>query len=203
MRHVKPAPAAHPVHDLVRNRWSTVSFSGEPLEAPTLRSLLEAARWAPSSRNEQPWRFVVAPRGDEKAFDTLLACLDEGNRRWAGAAGALLLAVARTTFAQTGAPNPHAWHDVGLAIAQLTLQATALGLSVHPMGGFSAEAARTACGIPDGFEPVTALAVGAPAPPDALPEDLRRRELEPRRRRPQSEFAFGLRWGEAWAGEAE
>lgn len=191
----KSAQAAYPIHDLLSHRWSPRAFSEEPLSEATLRSLLEAARWAPSCFNAQPWHLFAALRQEPAPFAQLLQCLNEGNRPWAQAAGALVLTVARTHFAHNGKPNAHAWHDVGQATSQLTLQATALGLGVHQMAGFSAEHARAAFGIPEGFEPVAMVAVGHLGDPSSLPEPLSERERAPRQRREQSEFVFAGAWG--------
>ncbi len=194
----KPARADYEIHELIRERWSPRAFSEKPIEERALRSLLEAARWAPSSFNEQPWRFIVARREDEREFARLLSCLSEGNQRWARHAAVLLLSVASTVFARNGKPNRHAFHDVGLAAAHLALQATALGIAVHPMAGFSCERARELYRIPEGFEPVAAIAAGYPGEPADLPDDLRELELRERSRRPQPEFVFHGVWGEPW-----
>ena len=195
----KPASTEHDVHDLIRRRWSPRAFSSQSVGDAELGSLLEAARWAASCMNEQPWRFIVARRENQVEFDRLLSCLNEGNQRWAQGAAVLILSVARQTFARNGKPNRHALHDVGLATAQLSLQATALGLAVHPMAGFSAAKARDLYAIPEEFEPVAALAVGYPGLPEDLPDDLRARELAERSRHPQTEFAFAGTWGEPLA----
>jgi len=177
----KPASTDHQVHELIRERWSPRAFSHETVSDGQLLSLLEAARWAASCSNEQPWRFLVARRQDEAEF-------------------ARLLSVASTTFARTGTTNRHALHDVGLAAAQLTLQATALGLAVHQMAGFSTERARTLYAIPPEFEPVAAIAVGHPGDPDQLPDDLRAREVGVRSRRPLSDIVFTGAWGAPLGG---
>ena len=192
----KPAPAEHDLHPLIRQRFSPRAFSGRPVPDEILRSLLEAARWAPSCLNEQPWRFIVAHHSDTQAFDDLLSCLNEHNQVWAKEAPLLLLAVAARQFVQTGKPNRHALHDVGLAVAQLILQATDLGLGVHQMAGFSMDRAVEVYDIPEDFEPVSAIAVGYPGDPDQLPVDLRERELAPRTRKPQSEFVFQTTFGQ-------
>lgn len=190
----KPAPTHHDVHELIRTRWSPRAFSGEPVSDAALRSVLEASRWAPSCFNEQPWRFIVARREDHAEFDRLLSCLSESNQRWAKNAAVLMISVAAKTFARNGKPNRHALHDVGLAAAQLTLQATALGLAVHQMAGFSTERARELFAIPELFEPVAAIALGYSGSPDALPDDLRERELAGRSRKPQRDFVFSGNW---------
>jgi nitroreductase len=191
----KPAPVDHPIHDLMRRRWSPRAFEPRSLAADDLLSILEAARWSASASNEQPWRFIVALREPKPEFDRLLACLVEGNRRWAMHAGALLLTVARLDNERNGKPNRHAWHDTGMALAHMLLEATARGIAAHPMAGFDPALAREIYGIPAGFEPVTAVAFGRPAPPESLPEDLRVREVAPRIRRPLSDSVFTGAWG--------
>jgi len=191
----KPAATDHEVHELIRDRWSPRAFSSEPVSDADLHSMLEAARWAASCFNEQPWRFLVARRDDEAEFARLLSCLVASNRSWAKGASALLLTVASTKLAHNDQPNRHALHDVGLATAQLSLQATALGLVVHPMAGFSAERARELYAIPEDFECVAAIALGHPADLSELSEDVRMREMAERLRRPQAEFAFTGTWG--------
>lgn len=191
----KPAPADHPIHDLIRRRWSLRSFSDRPVPDETLRSLFEAARWAPSSFNEQPWSFLVTRRGEE-AFDRLAECLTGSNPRWAPRAPVLVLSIARLDIARSGAPNRHAYHDLGLAVGNLVLQATAMGLFVHQMAGFDAEKARAAFSIPEGHEPVAVIALGYAGDPNGLPEDLRDREFRVRVRKPIADFVYGARWGE-------
>src|SRR3712207_2046778 len=126
------------VHELIRERRSPLAYSDRAVGAEELRSLLEAARWAASSYNQQPWHFVVATKGEPREYGRLLSVLAPANAQWAGRAPVLMLTVAKLTFDADGAPNRHALHDVGQATAQLALQATALGLVVHQMGGFDA-----------------------------------------------------------------
>jgi nitroreductase len=181
----KPATTEYPVHDLIARRWSPRAFdSGRSVSPEAVGSLLEAARWAPSSMNEQPWRFVVARRERGEAFERLLDCLTPGNRRWAKDAAVLMLSVAKLRFARDDKLNRHALHDVGLAMGNLAAQATAMGLAVHQMGGFEIDEARQRYGIGEGYEPVAAVAIGYPAAPDQLPDELRQRELAPRTRKP-------------------
>ena len=188
--------AAHPMHDLLRRRRSPRAYDSRPVEPAALRSLLEAARWAPSSNNGQPWRFIVGERGvDDATFDRLLGVLGEKNARWARQAPVLMLAVARLhTYAGR---ESHALYDLGLAVAHLTTQATTLGLAVHQMGGFDLPAARDAFGIPAGYEPVAVIAIGYQGDPATLPDDLRERELAPRTREELDTFVYGAHWGEA------
>lgn len=193
----KPADTDSPIHELLAGRWSPRAFDERPVEPGKLRSLFEAARWAPSSSNEQPWRFVVATKEDQAAYDRLLACLVEGNRKWAFRAPVLILSVACMNFEDEGKPNRHAFHDVGLATENLLLQATALGLAAHPMAGFDIEKARTDLKIPSGYEPVAMIAVGYSGELNVLPEYLQQRELKPRERKPLTEIAFAGQWDNA------
>lgn len=190
----KPAPAAHPVHELVARRFSPCAFAARPVDPDALRSLFEAARWAPSASNGQPWRFVVATAAEPETLAAFVGALAEGNQRWARAAPVLVFAVTEPTRGE-GKPNLHARYDLGQAVAWLSVEATARGLRVHQMGGFDAERARAAAGIPADLDVVTAIALGHPGDPGGLPDDLRARETAPRQRRPQAEFVFGPRWG--------
>jgi nitroreductase len=191
----KPAVTQYPIHELLRRRWSPRAFSDRRVDSDTLRSLLEAARWAPSSYNEQPWSFIVATKDDPVEFGRLLSCLVEGNIQWAQHAPVLMISVARLSFEEDGKPNRHAFHDVGQAAANLTVQATALGLVVHQMAGILPDKVRALYGVPEKYEPVAGLALGYPGDPNALPERLRQRELAPRERKPLPEFVFTGHWG--------
>jgi nitroreductase len=192
----KPADTLYPIHDLLRQRWSPRAFDDRPIEPEKLRSLCEAARWAPSSNNEQPWRFIVADKDYETEWNRLFACLVEGNRKWAYRAPVLILSVASLNFEDDSTPNRHAFYDTGMAVENLVLQATALGLSAHQMAGFDVEKARADLKIPSGYEPVAMIAVGYPGDLASLPDRLRERELQPRSRRPISEWTFSGQWGE-------
>ncbi|NOS76954.1 MAG: nitroreductase family protein [Nitrospira sp.] len=191
----KPAETQSPIHDLLKRRWSPRAFSEQPVGPDMLLTLLEAARWAPSSSNEQPWRFVVATKQEPADYDRLLACLLEGNRKWAYRAPVLILSVARMDFEEDGRPNRHAFHDVGLATENLLLQVSALGLVAHPMAGFDIEKARADLKIPSGYEPVAMIAVGYPGELSVLLDYLQQRELKPRERKPLTEITFSGQWG--------
>jgi len=194
---IKLAAADHAIHSAIQQRWSPRAFAPQPVEPQKLLSLLEAARWAPSSGNGQPWHFIVGVRGSI-THTRLVEAIKEGNLPWAAQAPVLMLSVARTTTA-SGRPAPHAFYDVGLAVANLTFQATLLDLFVHQMGGFELEKARALFAIPDGFAPVTMLAIGYLGEPELLDERNRERELAPRTRRPLSEFVFEETWGKVAA----
>jgi nitroreductase len=191
----KPADVQHPIHELFRRRWSPRAFDERPIEPEKVTSLFEAARWAPSSNNEQPWRFLVATKEQEAEYARLLDCLLEGNRKWAYRAPVLILSVARMTFGDDAKPNRHAYHDTGLATENLVLQATASGLAAHQMAGFDLDKARANLNIPQGFEPVAMIAIGYPRDPDVLPDYLKQRELAPRERNPISAFVFSGDFG--------
>jgi nitroreductase len=189
----KPADTQYPIHDVLGRRWSPRAFDDRPIEPEKLRSLFEAARWAPSSNNEQPWRFLVATKEHATEYARLFDCLVEGNQKWAHRAPALLLSVATLQF-EDGSTNRHALHDMGMATENLVLQATALGLVAHQMAGFRIDQARTDCHIPEGYEPVAIIAVGYPGDPAQLSERLRARETQPRVRKPLTEFVYSATW---------
>lgn len=193
----KAASPGHSIHEFLVRRWSPYAFSDRPVAPEDLRSLLEAARWAASSYNEQPWHYIVATKDRPEDFAQVLSCLVEGNQAWARFAPVLALAVASLNFKRNGKPNKAAIHDLGLAAASLTFEATARGLSVHQMIGIVPEKAREVFRIPEGFEPFTGLAIGYVGDPSRLPEPLRPRDLAPRQRRPLREFVFGGSWGTA------
>lgn len=183
------------LHPLIADRHSPRSFDpAHALDDTSLAVLLEAARWAPSSMNHQPWRLVVARRGTE-AHGAVFRTLMPGNQRWAGDASALVVAIAERS--RDGEPIGTAEYDLGLAVAQMTTQAQAMGLHVHQMGGFDKMAARRVLGLDDDLLPVVVVAVGRRDAPERLPDDLRRRETAARTRRPLAETVLlvdGRRW---------
>jgi len=190
----KPAPAHHPIHDLLQHRWSPRAFSDKPLTPEILRSLFEAARWAPSSNNEQPWAFLVTTREDQQAHEKMLSTLVEFNQAWAKHAPVLAIAVSELNFARTGKPNRNAFYDTGAAVANLSHEATARGLFVHQMAGFDPQKATELFDIPSGWEPIAAFVIGYPGDPANLSDTLRQRELAPRERKPIDSFVMGGRW---------
>jgi nitroreductase len=192
---LKAAALDHPIHDLVARRWSPYAFSEQRVAREDLRSVFEAARWAPSANNEQPWNYIVATQDDPEEFEKLLSCLVEANQEWAKAAPVLALGVAALAFKRNDRPNRTALHDLGLAAGNLCLEATARGLVVHQMAGILSDRAREIYGIPEDAEVVTGIAIGYLASPENLPEKLRQRELSPRVRKPLREFLFAGEWG--------
>ena len=191
----------HPVLDVIRQRWSPAIFSPRPVETEKLLSVLEAARWAPSSNNEQPWSFLVARKEEPEEFARMLSCLVPGNVRWAQHVPVLMLSAAKLRFDRDGKPNRHAWHDTGIATGFLMLQAVAVGLFAHGMAGFDPDKARQLYGIPETHEAVAAIALGYLGDERGAPEELRRRNVH-RPRRTLEQFVFGGQWGTPWpAGE--
>jgi nitroreductase len=194
---LKRAKTDHPILDLLAKRWSPYAFADRPVSEDDLRALFEAARWAPSSYNEQPWAYIVATKADPEGFETLLSCLVEGNRPWARHAPVLALGCTRLTFTRNGQPNAAAQHDLGLASGNLCVEAVARGLYVHQMIGILPDRAREVYKIPDDVRPLTGLAIGYLGDPSALPEHYRPRDLAPRTRKPLAEFVYGGGWGTA------
>lgn len=184
--------ADHPIDPLFLNRWSPRAFTGESMPPEALATLFEAARWAPSSGNGQPWFFVYGHRGTD-AFDRIHRTLDDGNRRWTDKASVLAVILSRThRRAQTGELRPAYTHafDTGAAWHALALQATLSGYHVHAMGGIDREAAMSALSVPtEAFRVEAGLAIGKIAAPETLPDDLRARET-PSQRKPVADFAF-------------
>lgn len=195
-------PVDHPVLPAIRSRWSPYRFDGREIEPEKLIRCLEAARWAASSYNEQPWAWIIACRQDRETFEEMVECLAEANRVWAAASGALLVTAIRTSFASNGQPNRVALHDLGLAAAHLALQATAEGLQVHQMAGVNLSRVRAQYQVPEGWEPQTAIAIGYAAtdpPSDDRQRQLHGRDQGPRRRKPLDEQVFARRFGETAA----
>ena len=192
----KPAETTYQISDLIKRRWSPRAFTQVPVAAGQLHSMFEAARWAASSFNEQPWRFVVATQQEEDKYQALLDCLNEGNREWAERAPVLILSVAKLTFERNGRPNRHAYHDVGQAFANMAIEATHLGLAVHPMGGFDVDKAREDLTIPDDYDPVAMIAVGHTGDFDGLTDEFKADELAPRTRNASKDFIYSGKFGE-------
>jgi nitroreductase len=192
----KLAQTDYPIMEILKRRWSPRAFSDRMVEPEKLQSLFEAARWAPSCFNEQPWQFIVTTKQTLEDHARLLSCLVEGNQQWARLAPVLMVSVAKLNFDKTGKPNRHAFHDVGLAVANMMVEATALDLFVHQMAGFSPEKVRELYGVGDGFEPVAAIAIGYGTDAKDLPEAFRQADLGPRTRKPIQSFVFQGRWGQ-------
>jgi nitroreductase len=185
----------YPVHELIASRWSPYSFANRSVSDEDLRSIFEAARWAPSSYNEQPWSYLVAKKEQADEFGRLLSCLVEANQKWAKSASVLALGISRLNFARNNEPNRAAIHDLGLAAGNLVLEATARGLAVHQMIGILPNKVRELYSVPEGYEPMTAIAMGYAGDPINLPEELLARDAARRPRKPLKEFVFGGKWG--------
>jgi nitroreductase len=185
------------IHELLASRWSTRAFdSNRRVSREQLAALLEAGRWAPSCNGDEPWRFLVWDRerhaaGWQQAFE----CLSENNKKWCVNVPLLMLSCAGSTFAHNGKPNRYAQHDAGMADLSIALQATAMGLAAHQMGGFDAGRAREAFHIPAEYTPMAMMAIGYQASPDVLDEDTRQKELRPRSRKPLAAQFFEGAWG--------
>ncbi|MFN2425160.1 MAG: nitroreductase family protein [Candidatus Binatia bacterium] len=195
MNDVKKAKTDTSIEPMLADRWSPYAFSDRLVADEDLRAILEAARWAPSSYNEQPWRYILARREDKEAFAKLFSCLVEGNQAWAGDAPVLMIGVAMMNFLRNGKPNKAAHHDLGLAAGNLCLEATARGLFVHQMIGILPERVRELYQVPADAEPLTAIAVGYLGDVANLAGPLRERDLAPRTRRPVVDFVFAGAWG--------
>jgi len=197
MAHPKQANPDHPISEQIAKRWSPYGFSDRAVSKDDLRSLFEAARWAPSSYNEQPWSYIVATKDDVENFKKVLSCLVEGNQAWASAAPVLAIGCTSLNFTRNGQPNAAAIHDLGLASGNLCLEATARGLCVHQMIGILPDKAREVFHVPEGVRPLTALAIGYAADPAQLPQQIKDRDQTPRKRKTLAEFVFGGDWGTA------
>ena len=183
------------IHNLISERKSIRAFSDKEISDEALITLLEAARWAPSSMNEQPWRFIVVRKENTEAFQKMIQCLNDSNKIWAQHASVLLLTVANNTITTLNKPNAYAWHDIGLAIGNLSLQAISMDIFLHQMGGFKSEEAKKLFNIPNGFDPVSVIALGYQGNAEALPSPLRERELKQRERKPLSEIVYSNTFG--------
>lgn len=180
----------YPVMDLIELRRSRRAYSSQSIEAEKIQSLFEAARWAPSSMNEQPWTYIFATRDQPVLWNKLLDTLNESNRIWAASAPLLILSTARRIHIRNGASNGSARYDVGSANAFLSMQATYLGLNVHQMGGYDRQQAIDSFNIPETHEPMVMIAIGYPGDAEQLPEKLQLREVAPRERYTQEFFVM-------------
>jgi nitroreductase len=188
---LKKAPAVEGVIPTILERWSPRSFADREVSATLLHKVFEAARWAASSGNVQPWRFLVGTRGSD-TWEKIFAALVEGNKKWAHKAPVLILGAANTKNSRSGAENHYALYDLGAAASYLTLQAEALGLAAHQMAGFDKEKAREALGIPAEYALGAVIALGYQGEPAALGDEaMIEREVSPRTRKPLSEIVFG------------
>jgi nitroreductase len=186
LKHAPPVPG---VPELILQRWSPRAFADKDISSEDLTRLFEAARWAASSYNEQPWRFFVGRRGDE-TYKKIFESLVEFNQSWAKSAPVLILSIARKAFTHSGQANYHALYDTGAATALLALQATALGLHAHSMAGYDHEKARSLFQIPAEYETGAVTAVGYFGNTDQLQDQMKQNEIAPRSRKAVSEIAL-------------
>ncbi|HWE51086.1 MAG TPA: nitroreductase family protein [Bryobacteraceae bacterium] len=177
------------LHESIRTRWSPREFLDRPIAAEDIRTLFEAARWAPSCFNEQPWRFVVATKDRPEQFARILGVLVEKNQEWARSAYLIGFSAARKTFSHNSTPNRFGLYDTGAAAGSLAIQATTMGIRVHFMGGFDAGRARTEFGVPEDFEIGAAFAAGYIDENSVLPPT--------RSRKPLAEMVFAGNWGQS------
>ena len=192
---IKLAPTDYPVHELILRRWSPRAYAPDPVEDDKLRQILEAARWAASSGNGQPWSFIIATQAMPDAFQRMVDCLKPGNAPWASKAPVLGIVVTKMVRAN-GNPNRHAFYDAGMAMQNLLLQAVELDLYARQMGGFEPETARALFEIPDDHEAVAMFALGYLGDPQQLADNHREQELAARARRPLQEFVYSEKWGD-------
>jgi len=185
---IKEAETIFPVHELIKKRWSARSFSDRPLPQDVLNTVFEAASWAASSMNEQPWEYVYALKSDQKEYDKFVECLMQGNQPWAADAPVLILSLAKKHFKRNGKVNRHAWHDTGAANTNLMLQATHMDIYGHMMAGFDRNKTIELFDLPDHLEPVCFIALGYLEEPDKLDQPFLDREITPRKRQQLEEF---------------
>jgi nitroreductase len=193
----KTATTQVAIHEIISNRWSGRAYdAARPVTREQVIALLEAARWAPSCYGDQPWRFVVWDKNTEAAsWQQAFECLVPGNQSWAKDAPVLLLVCADTLFNHNGQPNRWAQYDTGAAVENLCLQAQALGLMAHQMGGFDPTRARAVAAIPEQFTLMAMVTVGYAADMSSVSAEARERELAPRQRRDLNELFFAAGWG--------
>jgi nitroreductase len=193
------AQTSKPIHDLLARRWSPRAFDPmRPVSREQLKVLLEAGRWAPSCNGDEPWRYLIwdkgrDPQGWQKAFD----CLSENNKKWVKNVPLLMLSCAGSTFQATGKPNRWTQHDTGAASVSMALQATAMGLMVHQMGGWDVDKARAAFDIPAEYTPMAMIAVGYQTGPEILDDETKAKEMRPRARKPVADRFYEGGWGKA------
>ncbi|MDP2241423.1 MAG: nitroreductase family protein [Burkholderiales bacterium] len=193
----KKALTGVPIHDLLASRWSPRAFeAGKTVSRAQLAALLEAGRWAPSCNGDEPWRYLVWDKSrDAQGWQQAFDCLSENNQKWVKNVPLLMLSCAGSMFGHNGKPNRWTQHDTGMASLSITLQAAALGLAAHQMGGFDAGKARAAFGIPAEYTPMAMIAVGYQAEPDVLDEETKAKEMRPRARKPLGQCFFEGGWG--------
>jgi len=189
-----PAKTDHPIHSLLTNRYSPRAFLDKSIPADILARIFEAARWSPSCKNEQEWRFVVGCKNQGGDFNRICSVLLDANKTWACNAAVLVLVCGCENILQGNTPNPWYAYDCGQAAAHLTFQAAAENIMVHQMAGFDAKKAIEEFSIPQGFKPLTAIAMGYAGEASQLPDILAQRESAERTRNKISQFVFSGTW---------
>jgi nitroreductase len=184
----KEAITTYPVHALIQNRWSARAFAEKPITTEEIHTILEAASWAPSAMNEQPWHYSYAQKGTP-GFEAMWECLLPGNQPWTKHAATLVLCISNRTFETTGQPNHYHLHDAGLANANLLFQATSMGIYGHIMGGFDRDKVKETFGLTENEEAVCVIALGYLGSSEQLPEPFKSRELGQRTRKPLLQVA--------------
>lgn len=192
----KPAATDHPVLDVIRNRWSPRSFTAQSVDRQDLLSLFEAARWAASCNNLQPWRYIIATKDDAEAWETAQSCTMDRNQRWTRTAPVIGYVLAEPIELPSGHSNVWHQYDTGMASAQLILEAESRGLVVHQFAGIDYDAVRKTYDVPEHIDILCGIVIGYQGEPEALIEDLPGREVEERVRNPLGDFVFGGKYGE-------
>ncbi|MCO6500429.1 MAG: nitroreductase family protein [Vicingus serpentipes] len=182
------------INKLISERYSPRAFSDQPITEDQIKLILKAASLAASSYNEQPWRFVYALKENQEAFSRVFSCIMDFNHDWAKHAPALIVCVVKDNLSLNDKPNIHAWHDMGLAVGNLSLQALSMGIYVRQMGGFDSEIARTQLSIPKGYTPISVIALGYIGDINNLPVYLQERENSPKQVKPLEEVIFEGTW---------
>ncbi len=185
----KPAETTQPIHELIRDRWSPRAYADKPVPKALLASLFEAARWAASCNNSQPWRFIVATKDNKAEYEKLLQCFNDRNQSWAVTAPVLVVTCADKNL-PNGSPSNYGWYDTGAAVAQLTMQAMAHGLWVHQAQGILPDKVRETYKVPADFDICTGFSIGYQGEPEVLPDDYAKREVLPRDRKPVTDLVF-------------
>lgn len=185
----KPAETSQPIIDIIRDRWSPRAFTDKAVSKDHLVSLFEAARWTASCNNSQPWRFIVATKENRAEYDRLLSCFNDRNQSWAITAPVIMITCADRNL-PNGSPSDYGYYDTGASLAQLTAQASSLGLVVHQAQGILFDKVRAEYGVPDDFDICTGVAIGYQGEADVLPDDYAKREVLPRDRKPLDELVF-------------
>lgn len=185
-----PTNSHYPISSLIKQRWSPRAYGGKPVELEKLQSILEAARWAPSAFNEQPWRFIIGQKGNS-TYDSILGTLVDWNIQWAGKAPLLILSLSKKTFTNNGKQNVTFKYDLGQAVGFMILEAVNQGLYAHQMSGFDAKKATDIFNVPDDFQVVSVIAIGYSGDIDELPSDMAEMETKPRERMELKELLLG------------